>query len=190
MIVIIRVPHSRAASWLKARLTRPSKRTFHNGLAWPFGLAAAALALSATTTADIPATAIAIARTRPQVQASQPDPRFARLAAIFHAYNCPPPHYIENYIHVADAYRLDYRLLPAISIRETTCGVTEKQNNRWGYHPGRQTFSSVEAGIEYVARQLAANPPYRGKTLNDKLFTYNPRPAYPGEVQQIMRQIE
>ncbi len=68
--------------------------------------------------------------------------------------------------------------------------MTEKENNRWGYHPGRQTFPNIEVGIDYVARQLAQNPVYSGKTLIDKLFTYNPRRTYPVEVMNIMSQIE
>ena len=83
-----------------------------------------------------------------------------------------------------------HRLLPAVSIRETLCGVADMQNNLWGYHPGRQTFPSVSVGIDYVARQLAQNPFYKGKPLQEKLFTYNPRPAYPDEIRRIMRQIE
>ena len=31
---------------------------------------------------------------------------------------------------------------------------------------------------------------YKGKNLRQKLFTYNPRKAYPDEIQNIMRQIE
>jgi hypothetical protein len=118
------------------------------------------------------------------------DPRTQRLAAFFKAYNCPQPNYAEEYLRAADRYGLDYRLLPAISIRETTCGMWEENNNRWGYHPGRQRFPSVKAGIDFVARTLASNPPYAGKTLSDKLFTYNPRPAYRDEVWRIMREIE
>ena len=85
---------------------------------------------------------------------------------------------------------MDYRLLPALSIRETHCGLAERHNNYWGYHPGRQSFPSIQAGIDFVAQQLAENPPYRGKSLQEKLFTYNPLPAYPEEVKRIMRQIE
>ena len=118
------------------------------------------------------------------------NPRFARLERFFGRYNCPLPQHVTDYLSAADRYGLDYRLLPALSIRETHCGLEETGNNRWGYHPGRQTFPSIEAGIDYVARQLAENPAYKGKTLPDKLFTYNPRAAYPGEVRRIMRQIE
>ncbi len=131
---------------------------------------------------------------RPQdkpVQApNQPDRRAERLRVFFRSYHCPEPHHVEAYLRAADRYGLDYRLLPAISVRETTCGWKEKNNNFWGYHPGRQSFASVESGIEFLARQLAINPPYAGKDLVEKLFTYNPRRAYADEVRQIMRQIE
>ena len=141
--------------------------------------AATALALCANTSAILPAPV-------------PPDPkaRLVRLERFFVHYNCPAPRHVTEYVKAADRYGLDYRLLPALSIRETQCGRQETGNNRWGYHPGRQTFPSIEAGIDYVARQLAENPYYQGKTLSDKLFTYNPRPAYPDEVQRIMRQIE
>jgi hypothetical protein len=119
------------------------------------------------------------------------DVRFDLLGRFFQRYNCPEPQHVGDYLRVADGYGLDYRLLPALSIRETHCGIQEDtRNNHWGYHPGRQAFNSIEAGIDFVAQQLAKRPPYRGKTLQEKLFVYNPLPEYPGEVMRIMRQIE
>lgn len=118
------------------------------------------------------------------------DPRADRLAAFFDTYHCPKPHYVQDYLRAADVYGLDYRLLPAISIRETSCGVAEWQNNRWGYHPGHKRFHSIAEGIDFVARQLSETPPYAGKSLHQKLLVYNPRRAYPAEVEKIMRQIE
>ena len=119
-----------------------------------------------------------------------PDPRVAHLERFFEHYNCPVPYHISGYLRAADTYELDYRLLPAIAIRETLCGVSDQRNNHWGYHPGRQSFESVESGIDFVAERLANGFFYRGKTLQEKLFIYNPRSAYPGEIQRIMRQIE
>lgn len=119
------------------------------------------------------------------------DPRIPRLQRFFHHYNCPEPYHVRAYLRASDDYQLDYRLLPAISIRESLCGVSQQMaNNHWGYHPGRQSFPTVETGIDYVAHQLAEGFYYRGKTLEEKLFVYNPRPKYPSEVQSIMRQIE
>jgi hypothetical protein len=116
--------------------------------------------------------------------------RAERLEAFFHLYQCPEPLYVDDYLRVADEKQLDYRLLPAISIRETQCGVHEKGNNRLGFHPDEETFTSVLAGIEFVGERLAEHPYYKGKDIEGKLFRYNPKPAYPGEVLRIMRQIE
>jgi hypothetical protein len=143
-------------------------------------LAAAILALTAATSTLNLAEPLSVTT----------DPRAGRLAAFFEAYHCPKPHYVQDYLRAADTYGLDYRLLPAISVRETTCGQAETRNNRWGYHPGRQRFDSIAEGIDFVARQLSENRPYAGKTLREKLFVYNPRRAYPTEVEKIMRQIE
>jgi hypothetical protein len=140
--------------------------------------AAAAVCIAAVSTAQAPASV------------PRPDVRVAHLEEFFRHFNCPAPRHIFDYLKAADTYHLDYRLLPAISIRETQCGVTENENNRLGYHPGRQAFPDVETGIHYVARRLAENPLYRGKTLRQKLYTYNPLPAYPGEIERIMRRIE
>jgi hypothetical protein len=151
------------------------------------GAAAAGLVLIAATIADVPA-----ARgTSSSFVSLTPDPRIVRLERFFKIYHCATPYYTHEYLRAADSYGLDYRLLPAISIRETQCGITAKDaNNTWGYHPGRQSFPSIGMGIDFIAKRLARHPLYEGKTLKDKLFTYNPRDAYPEEVKRIMRQIE
>ncbi len=144
---------------------------------WTRALAAifAGLAASATGTAD--------------VRDEKPDPRITRLEAFFQSYHCPAPLHTEEYVRAADIYGLDYRLLPAVSIRETQCGKTERRrHNHWGFH--QDNFPSIEAGIEFLAKRLTRHPLYRGKTLEGILFTYNPLPAYPGEVKRIMLQIE
>lgn len=117
------------------------------------------------------------------------DVRTVRLEAFFHAYHCPGPLHIQDYLRAADAYDIDYRLLPALSIRESTCGRFAQKNNRWGWDSSRTGFSSVAMGIEFIARQLAFGRNYRGKTLQQKLYTYNPKPRYAEEVQKLMREI-
>jgi hypothetical protein len=124
-------------------------------------------------------------------QSLQADPRFMRLEKFFNYYRCDAPHHTSDYLRAADAYGLDYRLLPAISIRETSCGKgASQENNFWGFHPGHQSFPSIAAGIDFLADRVMRHPAYKGKSLRDKLFTYNPLPNYPAEVQRIMRQIE
>ena len=118
------------------------------------------------------------------------DARIERLRVFFDAYACPAPRHIADYLRVADTYGLDYRILPALSVRESTCGQYQKMNNRWGWDSGQSGFGSIASGIEYVARQLAEAPQYKGKTLDQLLWTYNPRAAYPGEVKKLMARIE
>ncbi len=118
------------------------------------------------------------------------DPRSERLEAFFKAYDCPGPLHIDEYLRAADSHAIDYRLLPAISLVESTCGAFEKMNNRWGWDSAQTGFPSVSAGIEFISSQLAENPRYKGKNLQQKLFTYNPYPPYVRQVQRLMREIE
>ncbi|MBZ5604392.1 MAG: hypothetical protein LAO79_18980 [Acidobacteriia bacterium] len=119
-----------------------------------------------------------------------PDTRSKHLQAFFEAYNCPPPLLTSEYIAVADAYGLDYRLLPAVSVRESTCGQHARYNNRWGWDSARTGFASLRHGIRFIARQLAFGRYYQGKTLDEKLHAYNPNPKYPGEIRSLMREID
>ena len=119
-----------------------------------------------------------------------PDPRGQRLEAFFKAYDCPGPFHVQEYLRAADTHALDYRILPAISLVESTCGAFERMNNRWGWDSVQSGFESVPAGIDYITAQLAENPKYKGKTVKEKLFTYNPYPAYVRQVERLMQQIE
>jgi hypothetical protein len=122
--------------------------------------------------------------------ASPADPRGERLEAFFKAYDCPAPLHVDEYLRAADSHALDYRLLPAISLVESTCGAFGKMNYHWGWDSAQSGFPSVPAGIEYITAQLAENPSYKSKTIYEKLFTYNPYKVYFLEVKWLMRQIE
>jgi hypothetical protein len=121
---------------------------------------------------------------------SEVDRRPEKLEAFFSAYRCPGPLHVTDYLRAADTYGIDYRLLPALSVRESTCGKHERANNRWGWDSARTGFASVASGIEFIARQLASGRSYRGKTLDQKLKAYNPNPLYAVEIRKLMREIE
>jgi hypothetical protein len=169
-----------AHNFLQHRGKRTTRAVFW---ARALGTVAVGLVLSAATTADVPAARIKLI--------PNADPRITRLEKFFRYYHCTTPYPTSDYLRAADHYGLDYRLLPAISIRETACGVgQQRENNHWGYHADQQSFPSVADGIDFMSRRLTEHPFYRGKTLQAKLFTYNPRAAYPEEVRRIMRQID
>ncbi len=125
----------------------------------------------------------------PTAASSIVDSRISKLEKFFDRYRCGKPYPVRDYLRVADGYGLDYRVLPAISIRESGCGKSAKPlNNLWGFH--QQDFASIKEGIEFLANRLMQHPYYKQKTLQQKLFTYNPKAAYPEEILRIMRQIE
>src|SRR5271165_4807539 len=125
MIVKVRISSSEAAGWLG--LVAALRRG-----ALTLG-AATILAMGANSSATLP----------PVPRKPALDPRVARIEAFFGRYRCPAPRHTKEYLRAADGYGLDYRLLPALSIRETHCGRTEKQpHNAWGYH--HQSFPSLE----------------------------------------------
>jgi len=118
------------------------------------------------------------------------DDRTAKLESFFRNYHCPAPFLAAEYVAAADANSIDYRLLPAVSVRESTCGRHARLNNRWGWNSAKSGFTSLAHGIHYIARELASGRYYRGKTLEAKLRMYNPNPKYPAEIRKLMLEIE
>ncbi len=95
---------------------------------------------------------------------------------------------------------IDWRLLPAISVRESTGGkhaCKRVKNSNFGFGSCKINFKSVEQEIETVARNLGGNNPktaryYDDKTTKQILEAYNPPsvvPTYAKEVMKIMDRI-
>lgn len=116
--------------------------------------------------------------------------RALKLKSFFKAHQCPEPYHAEEYVRDADQFSIDYRLLPAVSVRESTCGVYQRLNNFWGWDSARTGFQSVTRGIHYILGELAWGRFYRGKSLDQKLHVYNPNPQYVREVRELMREID
>jgi hypothetical protein len=115
------------------------------------------------------------------------DPRLRRLEEFFAKRECPLRAAAADFLIAADQNALDWRLLPSISIIESSGGKDYRNNNVFGWDSCRESFSSVRAGIHFVAAQLAQSKRYRDKTLEKKLQTYNPNPDYPHKVKAVMR---
>jgi hypothetical protein len=138
---------------------------------------------------SIIAVEFARAANAPSAPPQPADERGLKLQAFFESYRCPAPYHVEDYLKEADKNAIDYRLLPAISVRESTCGRHARLNNHWGWDSARSGFSSVKAGIRYVARKLALGHSYKDKTVQGKLETYNPELQYAAEIRQLMDEI-
>jgi len=85
-------------------------------------------------------------------------------------------------VEEAEKNNLDWRLLPAIAVRESTGGKFECKkvsNNPFGWGSCKIGFDSNEEAIETVARNLGGNNPntekhYDNKTTKQILRAYNP----------------
>jgi hypothetical protein len=94
----------------------------------------------------------------------------------------------------AEKNGLDWRLLAAISIRESTGGkfdCVKKENNPFGWGSCKIGFGSLDEAIETVAKHLGGKAEstakhYAGKTTEEILKAYNPPKIAPRYVKQVM----
>ena len=103
---------------------------------------------------------------------------------------------------VKEAYinNLDWRLLPAIAVRESTGGKNACDNvkyNPFGWDSCKVGFDSYKDAIATVAANLGGNNPntassYDNKTVKEILQAYNPpyvAPRYANQVMAIMNNL-
>jgi hypothetical protein len=128
-----------------------------------------------------------------------PDPRVAELDSFFQKHKCPYKS-TDVYLQAADKYKIDFRLLPALSVIEESCGLHNPSNNLFGYYQTIKTktgglsiirpFKTIDAGVDFVASEIANNHYYKNKTLKQQLSAYNSvNPSYYSEVLKLMLEI-
>lgn len=117
------------------------------------------------------------------------DPRTLRLHEFLSALNCPIKDMAEDFVQAADDNDLDWRLLPSISLIESSGGKAFKNNNILGWDNCDRRFPTVRAGIHQVAYHLGRSPIYRDRNTLQKLHIYNPNQGYAARVEAVMRRI-
>jgi hypothetical protein len=120
---------------------------------------------------------------------TQTDPRLLRIQEYFRERNCPASDYAEDFLRAAAQHNLDWRLLPSLSMIESTGGKEAHNNNMFGWDNCRIRFRTTREGIYRVAARLARSGYYRGKNVDQVLQTYNPRPMYAERVKQVMAEL-
>ena len=118
------------------------------------------------------------------------DPRVEKLQRFFESYHCPQPWHVAEYLEAADRNGIDYRILPVVSLIESTCGRHQRLQNYWGWNSARSGFESVPAGIHFISARLANSPYYKGRSIEEKLFAYNPDQAYVALATKLLLSIE
>jgi hypothetical protein len=117
----------------------------------------------------------------------QNDPRLRLIWQYFADRDCPLRDSAADFLVAADQNELDWRLLPSISMIESSGGKDYRNNNVFGWDSCRESFTSVQQGIHFVASKLAKSKIYKGKNVDQKLLTYNPQPDYAPRVKAVMR---
>ena len=116
------------------------------------------------------------------------------IDAYFEAYDMPLAGTGMKMVEEAEKNDIDWRLLPAIAVRESTGGkhaCKRATYNSFGWGSCKINFKSNEAAIETVARNLGGNNPntdhhYAGKTTLQILQKYNPPSIVKHYAQQVM----
>lgn len=98
----------------------------------------------------------------------------------FRAYNSPLSEYSTLLVEIADKYQLDFRLLPAIAMKESGGGrvIPPNSYNAWGWaihETYTKYFSSWEESTETVASGLRTDYLDKGLVTPEQIMTkYTP----------------
>lgn len=120
--------------------------------------------------------------------------RVEKVRKFFFKYKSPLVNSAETFVKVADTYKLDYRLMPAISCLESGCGKQLMPNsyNPFGWGGGYIYFKSWTDGIEKVGKGI--NEIYYSKGLDtpEKMSRVYAPPSktWGSKVRYFMNQIE
>jgi hypothetical protein len=121
--------------------------------------------------------------------------RAEKIDAYFKKRNMPLAGYGAKMVAAAEENNIDWRLLPAIAIRESSGGIQACGFNPFGWASCKVTFKSYNEAITTLGRNLGGNNPntaayYSGPTER-KLYHYNGTvvPTYTQEVLDIMEHI-
>ncbi len=111
--------------------------------------------------------------------------------------NMPLYGYGRKMVEEAEKNDLDWRLIPAISVIETTggrhlCKNPKAGNNPFGWGSCRIGFKSFDEAIEKIALNLGGNNPktahhYEGKTTLEIINKYNPPSIVPDYSKKIFK---
>lgn len=118
----------------------------------------------------------------------------AMIDAYFASKGMPLKGYGLKMVLEAEKNDLDWRILPAISVRESTGGkhaCKSVSNSPFGWGSCKISFKTMDESIETVARNLGGNNPrtahhYDDKTTLQILRAYNPPSIVPKYAEQVI----
>jgi hypothetical protein len=126
------------------------------------------------------------------------DARIKSLDEFFSEYDSPLEGYAQLIIDEADNHNIDYRLLPAIAMQESTLckKIIKNSHNCWGFgiHGGKvTTFDSYDQAIKTITATLAKKYVHIGFDTPDEIvqkYTPSDTGRWPEVVGMIMGRLK
>ncbi|MFA6424435.1 MAG: hypothetical protein WCV83_03960 [Candidatus Magasanikbacteria bacterium] len=119
-----------------------------------------------------------------------------RLDAYFSKRDMPLAGYGIEFVRAANKYNVDWRLIAAIGVRESSGGKHMMNNNPFGWGSAKIKFDDFSEAIDVVTSNLGGFNPntaryYKNTDTKKKLWYYNGTvmPTYPAEVISIMNMV-
>lgn len=127
-------------------------------------------------------------------EAPSEEEKAAAIDAFFRNHDMPLEGKGLKMVQEAEKNGLDWRLVAAISVRESTGGrhaCKKVKFNPFGWGSCKIGFKSYDQAIETIARNLGGNNPntakhYSGKTTKEILEKYNPPSIVPDYAKKVM----
>ncbi|MDQ3244972.1 MAG: hypothetical protein M3P22_01305, partial [bacterium] len=121
--------------------------------------------------------------------------RAKAIDSYFSERDMPLAGYGAKMVKEADINDIDWRLIPAISVRESTGGkfaCKKVKFSAFGWGSCKINFKSYDESIEILAKNLGGNNPktahyYDNKTTEQILKKYNPDSIVPGYSKQVIK---
>ena len=124
--------------------------------------------------------------------------RAKKIDQYFEDHGMPLAGYGDEFVAAADRYEIDWRVLAAISVIESTGGKQMCGNNPFGWgscRSGVGNFATISEAIDYVSMNLGGQnyrtrSAYSGDTMAD-LWSYNGTVdhLYPDKVMRVMSEL-
>jgi hypothetical protein len=141
--------------------------------------------LPVSTVADVPPRPIA----RPIAVTRKAAP-VETLSAFMRRKDFAQPYNLTEIMRSASKASIPASMIVCIEFVESSGGkhYDADTNNPLGWKNGKASFPSVPEAIRHVSEELGSGRYYAGKSLEEKLRVYNPRPAYSAKVMGCMSQ--
>jgi hypothetical protein len=126
------------------------------------------------------------------------DTRPDKIRDYYNRYNLPLADHAEEFVYFADTYNLDWTLVAAIGMIESTGGkfaCETAQYSAFGWGSCKIHFDSYKDSIDTISWNLAGKNPntayhYAGKDIRGILEAYNPPSVVPDYADKVMKQME